>query len=177
MSISERHGIHVVSIIQAISIAILAISWVTAAVSDFRSMTIPNIISIVMIVAFVGLVPFSGLPLTTIVYSALTALMTFLVCFGLFASGAMGGGDAKLLTASALWFGFSIHALIFFINVALLGGLLTLIILFLRAKSAYLPILSAYLPSSLTEAKKIPYGIAIAAGGIINLENTLLLQP
>ncbi len=43
--------------------------------------------------------------------SACTSLagrrIVFLACFALFALNVMGGGDAKLLTASAVWFGFN----------------------------------------------------------------------
>ena len=51
--------------------------------------------------------------------------------FALFAAGIFGGGDAKLLAASALWFGWPGIARYIFV-VALLGGLLALVILGLR---------------------------------------------
>lgn len=162
--------------IQLIAAILLAFCWTSAAISDLRSMTIPNTISIVMIVGFAALAPLAGLSLEMIAYCLLASALTFCVCFGLFAINAMGGGDAKLLTASALWFGLSLPLVVFLVQTAFLGGLLTLAIVLLRARANSFPLLAIYLPSSLTSGNKIPYGIAISTSGIINLGNTVIHQ-
>lgn len=154
----------------------LCACWISAALSDLRTMTIPNSISIAMTIGFMVFAVVLGLPLETIAYCLLAALVTFTVCFGLFAINAMGGGDAKLLTASALWFGFSLPLVVFLVHTAFLGGLLTICILILRAKANQFHLLHAYLPPSLTSGRKIPYGIAISAAGLINLGNTTITQ-
>jgi prepilin peptidase CpaA len=119
------------------------------------------------VVAFVLIAPFAGLSFQQIGMSAIAALIVFLVCFALFAANVMGGGDAKILSAAALWFGFTPFLLLFVAAVGLFGGFLTFFILMLRAQSNTILAMGLSLPNSLAYAKKIPYGIAIAAGGFI----------
>jgi prepilin peptidase CpaA len=155
---------------------VLCACWISAALSDLRTMTIPNSISIAMTISFMVFAPALGLSLETIAYCLLAALITFAVCFGLFAINAMGGGDAKLLTASALWFGFSFPLVVFLVHTAFLGGLLTIGILILRAQANQFPLLNACLPPSIISGRKIPYGIAISAAGLCNLGYTTITQ-
>lgn len=80
-----------------------------------------------------------------------------------FAAGIFGGGDAKLLAASALWFGWS-GLFRYIMLVALMGGLLALVILGLR-RVAQVRAWSS--PEWLIKMRSgehgIPYGVAIAA--------------
>jgi prepilin peptidase CpaA len=138
-----------------------------AALSDLLTMTIPNRVSIILVIGFVLVAPFAGLSFPQIGMGALAALLVFLVCFALFAANVMGGGDAKLLSAAALWFGFTPSLLLFVAAVGLFGGLLTVLIVLLRTQSNTILAMGLSLPNSLVLAKKIPYGIAIAAGGFI----------
>ena len=71
-----------------------------AGFSDLRTMTIPNWISLALVGAFVvvGLV---FLPLETIGWRLLAGLLVLVLLFFANAVGIMGGGDAKLLAASA----------------------------------------------------------------------------
>ncbi len=78
----------------------------------------------------------------------------FAVCFILFVLNIMGGGDAKLLTALALWFGLTPSLLVFLVNVAFAGGILTLLILAIRWKAHLVTERGMWLPASLTTAKK-----------------------
>jgi prepilin peptidase CpaA len=155
---------------------VLCACWISAALSDLRTMTIPNTISIVMTIGFVLFAAALGISIETIAYCLLAALITFVVCFGLFAINVMGGGDAKLLTASALWFGFSFPLVVFLVHTAFLGGLLTILILILRVQAKQFHLLHAFLPSSITNGHKVPYGIAISAAGLINLGHTTITQ-
>ena len=138
-----------------------------AAATDLLTMTIPNRVSLLMAAAFFAIAPLSGLPLATIGMGLLAAFIVFLVCFALFALNVMGGGDAKLLSATALWFGFTPSLLLFVSAVGLFGGFLTFAILLMRGQSNTILAMGLPLPSSLILAKKIPYGIAIAAGGFV----------
>jgi prepilin peptidase CpaA len=79
----------------------------------------------------------------------------------------MGGGDAKLLSATALWFGFNESLAFMTTDVALIGGLLTLLILLVRSQSSTILAIGLPVPNSVLMAKKIPYGIAIAIGGFL----------
>ena len=53
------------------------------------------------------------------------------VAFVFFARGWIGGGDAKLAAATALWLGFD-HLLAYLLYASLFGGLLTLVLLQVR---------------------------------------------
>jgi prepilin peptidase CpaA len=138
-----------------------------AALSDLFTMTIPNRVSLILMAAFVVIAPLSGMPLPAIGMNLLAGLIVFLACFALFALNVMGGGDAKLLSAAAVWFGFNQSLLLFVAAVGVLGGLLTFFILLLRTKTNTILAIGLPLPNSLLLAKKIPYGIAIAIGGFI----------
>ncbi|CAA7623948.1 Flp pilus assembly protein, protease CpaA [Magnetospirillum sp. LM-5] len=67
-----------------------------------------------------------------------------------FARNILGGGDAKLLAACALWTGFD-ELSRFLVTTSLAGGVLALAVLCLRPAG---------------ESRRLPYGIAIAAGGL-----------
>lgn len=146
-----------------------------AALSDLFTMTIPNRVSLILAASFLLLAPLLGLSMPTIGMHLLCAAIVFSICFALFAANVMGGGDAKLLSAAALWFGFDQALLIFVVYVGYIGGLLTLLILMLRASSSTILAMGLPVPSSLLLAKKIPYGLAIAVGGFLAYPSSPLL--
>ncbi len=138
-----------------------------AAISDLLTMTIPNRVSVALVVSFMILALFGGMALSEIGLHFAGAAIVFFACFALFATKVMGGGDAKLLAAAALWFGFDPSLFSFVVYVTLIGGLLTVFIVLLRSQSSTIMAIGLPLPNSLLVAKKIPYGIAIAIGGIL----------
>ncbi|MBO9122177.1 MULTISPECIES: A24 family peptidase [unclassified Rhizobium] len=138
-----------------------------AAFSDLFTMTIPNRISIILIASFFAIALLTGMPLAEIGSHAAGALAVFVVCFILFATNTMGGGDAKLLTAAALWFGLSTAIVEFLGYVGIFGGLITLLILIIRMQTNTILAIGLPVPNSILLAKKIPYGIAIAIGGFL----------
>jgi len=138
-----------------------------AALSDLFTMTIPNRVSLVLALSFLLTAPLVGMQFEAIGLSLVAGLVVFMACFALFALNIMGGGDAKLLSAAALWFGLTNSLVLFVAAVGLFGGLLTFAILLLRTQSNTILAMGVPVPNSLILAKKIPYGIAIAAGGFI----------
>ncbi|QFI68253.1 Type IV prepilin peptidase TadV/CpaA [Sinorhizobium alkalisoli] len=104
------------------------------------------------------------------------AALVFAVCFFLFAANVMGGGDAKLLTASAVWFGLNASLVTFLLYVALFGGLLTIVVLFLRRQENTILASGIPFPRVLLTAEKIPYGVAIALGGFAAFPSSPLMQ-
>ncbi len=83
----------------------------------------------------------------------------------LFAAGKLGGGDVKLLAASALWFPIA-QGLQMLLAIALSGGALALLVLLARSfrqndRPSRLPFLNRGAP--------IPYGVAIVAGVVFAL--------
>lgn len=140
-----------------------------AAVSDLLTMKIPNVLCLGLAVLFIPAAWLNDMSAAAIGYSLGVSVAVFAVCFILFVLNIMGGGDAKLLTALALWFGLTPSLLVFLVNVAFAGGILTLLILVIRWKAHLVTERGMWLPASLTTAKKIPYGIAIAAGAILTM--------
>jgi len=81
------------------------------------------------------------------------ALAVFGLGAGLFALGAMGGGDVKLLGALALWIA-PLALVAFLMRMAIAGGVLTLVMLVLHRARAK------------PDKPEIPYGLAIAFAGL-----------
>ncbi|MGV1764215.1 A24 family peptidase [Rhizobium rhizogenes] len=161
--------------LEAATLLIFPLCLSVAAISDLLTMTIPNRVSLVLLGAFIVLAPFIGLTLPEIGMHAAGAAIVFCACFALFALNVMGGGDAKLLAASAIWFGFDPSLLTFLVYVAFLGGAVTIVILMIRSQSNAIMAMGLPLPNSLLIAKKIPYGIAIAIGGFLAFPSSPLV--
>lgn len=155
---------------------ILPLCLVFAAFTDILTMTIPNRVSAILICSFIIVAPFSDLSWYTIAMSFVAAIAVFAACFALFAINVMGGGDAKLLTASAVWFGFNGSLIVFMVAVAMIGGILTLGILLLRSRSQEIMATGFPIPDSLLVAKKVPYGIAIAIAGLLTYPEAPIVQ-
>ncbi|GCA48094.1 type IV leader peptidase family protein [Sinorhizobium sp. KGO-5] len=147
-----------------------------AAFSDLLTMRIPNHVSAVLFVSFLLIGPLMGFNLAQIGLHIAAAAAVFAVCFCLFAANVMGGGDAKLLTASAIWFGFNASLVAFLLYVSVFGGLLTLLVLFLRSQENLILAARIPVPRLLLTANKIPYGIAIACGGFAAYPSSPLMQ-
>ena len=88
----------------------------------------------------------------------------------LFVPGWIGGGDAKLAAATALWLGLD-PLLTWFTLFALFGGALTMAVLYYRRSSAPVRLYAVGFLRKLHDPKEgVPYGVALAAG-------TLMLWP
>lgn len=147
-----------------------------AALNDLLSMTIPNRIPLLLLLSFALVAPFSGMDLQTYATSFLAGAVVLFACFVMFAANVMGGGDAKLLTATAVWYGFNISLIEFLLSVAFMGGILTLGILLLRSRSQEIMTAGLPIPDSLLVAKKIPYGIGIGVAGLLTYGEAPLVK-
>lgn len=146
---------------QAIIFVVFPLCLAVAACSDFLTMLIPNRVSAILLISFIVVAPLTGLGLQEIAMHFAAGLIVFSVCFALFAFNLMGGGDAKLLTASAVWFGLTFSLLEYLIYVSFFGGLLTLAILSIRSHTNVILASGLPVPDHIMTAKKVPYGIAI----------------
>ncbi len=155
---------------------VLPICLALAALTDFLEMTIPNRIPVILVTAFLVAAPFSGLGLVDLAWHFTAAGSVFVVVFALFALNVMGGGDAKLLSAAALWFGFNTSLAEFLILTAYIGGALTILVILARAHWLKLEFVGIRLPQTLMVAKKIPYAIAIGAAGLIAYPSSPLVM-
>lgn len=155
-----------------ILLAIFPIMMAFCAAYDLLTMRIPNWLSAVLIIGFLAAAIFAGLPWQLIGMHFIAFLIALAVCIGLFIPGWIGGGDAKFAASTVLWMGMS-HAVPFLLYVAIAGGLLTIIILVFRfaVNAAMLPKWNWLL--KLHDKKVgVPYGIALAAAGLIIFPQT-----
>lgn len=140
-----------------------------AGAMDLLTMTIPNRISLVLVAAFALAAAISGLPLDTLLINHVAVGAAMLVAgIAMFSLGWMGGGDAKLLAASALWLGYD-HLMPFLVLVSLLGGVLALAILGYRRfvpMAAVIGTVPKWAERLHENGTGIPYGIAISGGAL-----------
>lgn len=136
-----------------------------AAASDVRARIIPNRIPLAIAALFLpaaalGVMP--SWPMHLLVFA-----IAFAICLALFAFNLMGGGDAKLIPAVALWVAPG-DLPMFLIAMTLFGGLLALVLM-VRARLRA-PVDGAAAP----EQPTLPYGVAIAAGGLAVLAEPIV---
>jgi prepilin peptidase CpaA len=162
--------------IEAAIFVIFPLCLAFAAFSDLFTMTIPNRISVILLGSFLIVAPLAGLNLAVIGMHVVAGLIVFTVCFTLFAFNIMGGGDAKLLTASAVWFGFNSSLMEFVTYVSIFGGALTLVILVMRKQEDMILAYGLPVPPLLLTATKVPYGIAIGLGAFFAYPSSPLMQ-
>jgi|SRR5579872_485351 len=138
-----------------------------AAFSDLFTMTISNRISIALVVGFFALAFALHMPLHDILRHLGCGLVVLTVTFLFFAFRWVGGGDAKLAAATALWLGFD-QLWDYGIYAALFGGALTLVILLLR-RWPLPPILitQEWIARLHDQDAGVPYGIALAIAGLM----------
>jgi prepilin peptidase CpaA len=138
-----------------------------AAVSDLLTMTISNRVSLLLAGGFLMLAVLSGMGPTDILLHVGAGAIVLVAAFLCFAMGWIGGGDAKIAAAAALWFGFA-HLMNYLLYASLFGGTLTLLLIQFRQWP--LPYALAGQPWLLRlHAKEsgIPYGIALAIGALM----------
>ena len=143
-----------------------------AAASDLLTMTISNRVQIVLAAGFLVLALAGGMPPMEILSHAGAGAIVLMCSFGFFMRGWIGGGDAKLAAATALWLGFD-HLLPYLFYASLLGGALTLLLLQFRLLP--LPAMLAAQPWVERLHRKngdIPYGIALAAAALLVYPDT-----
>jgi prepilin peptidase CpaA len=137
-----------------------------AASSDLFTMTISNRLSLALAGGFVLLALVTGMSWPAAGMHLAAAALVLVVAFVFFTRGWIGGGDAKLAAATALWFGFD-YLLDYMIYASLFGGALTILLLQFRK----LPLPNAlarqeWIQRLHDQAGGVPYGIALAAAAL-----------
>jgi len=147
-----------------------------AGAMDLFTMTIPNRISIGLVAAFVVAAVLAPLGWYELASHLGAGFLMLAIGIALFAGGFLGGGDAKLLAAAALWFGLE-NLLQYLVLVSIAGGLLVMAILLYRRTAP--PMWLCRQPWAMrlhTKAGGVPYGIALAAAGLWLYPSTPWLQ-
>jgi prepilin peptidase CpaA len=138
-----------------------------AAASDLFTMTISNRVSLALAGGFLGLAVLGGMGLHDIAAHLAAGAAVLAVAFACFAFGWIGGGDAKVAAAAALWFGFA-HLLDYLLYASLFGGALTLVLLqFRQWPLPYALGGQGWLLRLHSKETGIPYGIALAIGALM----------
>jgi len=187
----ERHSPMLFLIIFLACVFAALGAGVLGAWSDFQGLKISNIYTVVVLITFC--VAYASIWLSGadhVFFPILSHLLAAVIVFGvtavMFSFGALGAADSKLGTAFALWVG--IPGLpIFLFWMALMGGVLGVAALvFKKLKPITAPKENSWIAQVQGGQSKVPYGIAIAFGGIVsfaivgylNVNNlSLLLMP
>jgi prepilin peptidase CpaA len=142
----------------------LAAILVVAAVVDVRTFTISNRLNLTVALlapVYWASVALSPWPDMAVQIAAAATVFVLFACA--FYAGMMGGGDVKLAAALALWFS-PFATVKFLVLTSLAGGVLTLVVLvWHRARNR-------------EGRPEIPYGVAIAFGGLAILTQRFLNQ-
>ena len=145
-------------------LGLLATLLIAAAVLDLRSRTIPNTLNLA--IALLAIPFWAATGLAWWPDAALQVGVAGLV-FGLFAVvfwlGGMGGGDVKLVAAIALWLPWE-AVIVLLVLMSLAGGALTVAMVARRWMARN--------PGQM----EIPYGVAIAFGGLCLIGQRFLYQ-
>jgi len=147
-----------------------------AAANDIYEFKIPNWISIVLILAYPAAGLAVGASAQLLMEGFLIASAALVVSFGLFAAKFFGGGDAKLFAATAPWIGVGGLGT-FLVSTAIAGMFLAFILIAFR-KTPPLPVyVQAPWVMRLHQRKHdLPYGVAIAIGGLLSFSQTPFFQ-
>jgi prepilin peptidase CpaA len=138
-----------------------------AAATDLLTMTIPNKVSLGLVLSFAAFAVMGGLSWDAVMMHVAAGALVLAVAFGMFAAGWIGGGDAKLAAATALWLGFP-TMVEYLLIASLFGGLLTTVIVLMR--DLPLPSFASHWEwlSRLHDRKSgVPYGIALALAALL----------
>lgn len=146
-----------------------------AAIKDAMSFTIPNWLNGAIVLLFpVAAIAF-GMSWADFGIHLAVGAAALVLGMALFAPGWIGGGDAKLIAAAALWFGWP-DAGMFLAKSALMGGALAVILLMLRRMVPATNLSAGWVAKTpLAEGAPAPYGIALAAGAFWTLPGSTLL--
>lgn len=163
-------------VVMILGMMVLPLLLALAAGWDLASYTIPNLLPLGIAVAFLIFAALSGLSGAAWGAHLAAGLVALVAGFALFALRWIGGGDAKLFAATAVWFGFG-DLMSYAVVAALLGGVLTVALLV--ARRVPLPatlIRQGWIARLHDHRSGIPYGVALAAGALVVLPSAQILR-
>jgi prepilin peptidase CpaA len=150
-----------------LALAAGALSW--SAVVDVRRFIIPNIAPATVAIAFLMMSPF--MPTSFLVNGVFTGIIVLAIGVFVFARGWMGGGDVKLFAAASLWAGIDNFAT-FAVATSLAAGALALVVLSPIGRMMPLHPAAMTLGRRPAHRQPMPFGVAVAAGGVYLIFNT-----
>ena len=165
-------------LVQAALVALFPALAIAAALKDATSYTIPNWIPLALAAAFAPAAFAMGLPLGLVGLHLGVGAAALVLGMAMFALNWIGGGDAKLFAAAALWLGWPAAAT-YAAMTGLAGGALALTLLTLRSGylRPYVVTGPAWFARLAEPGENVPYGVAIAVGALVALPGSSLLAP
>lgn len=157
-------------LVQACLVAVLPALLIVVALSDLTTYRIRNWISLAMIAGFALAAPAMGLSLQTIGLHVGVGAAALVLGAVMFALGWIGGGDAKVFAAAALWLGWPAAAT-YGLATCMAGGALATGLLALRSGylRPYMVTGPAWMHRLAEPGENVPYGVAIAIGALAAL--------
>lgn len=155
-----------------LTLSIFPILLVAAGIGDFLTMRIPNWLNGALIGSFFVMVFIAGMPFDIVKWHLAAAGIVLAGGIILFFTIGFGGGDAKMLAASALWIGWS-SLIPFLLYTAIAGGGLALLVIIWRRIGHESDLRGVvWFRNLFNKQIKVPYGVAIAIGGIVAFSET-----
>ncbi|HKR89086.1 MAG TPA: prepilin peptidase, partial [Phenylobacterium sp.] len=144
------------------------------------SYRIPNWISLALMTGFLAAAAASlaaGTPASALGLNLAVGAAGLVAGVVMFALGWIGGGDAKLFAAAALWIGWP-GAMTFLAVTGLAGGGLALLLLGLRSPVLRPMVLAgpAWFTRLAEPGENVPYGVAIAVGALAAFPVSVLVK-
>lgn len=161
------------SLAEVFILVIFPAAMIFAAAMDIFTMTISNRISLALVGGFFVLGVLTGLPPETYLDHMGAGAAMLGIAFAMFCFGWIGGGDAKLFATTALWLGWG-HLLDYALLLSILGGFLTIALMI--GRTIPLPLVAIkfeWIVRLHKPSGDIPYGVALAAAGLIVYPQTL----
>lgn len=147
----------------AVTAVFVGVLLVAAAV-DVVQRRIPNWTVAALIMTYV-LAVLLGVSPSVWYWGLSAAAITLVVTYGLYHFGMIGAGDAKLMSAAALFAG--LHGLgLFALITVLVGGAMAVGVIMLNPRRAMRGLTAAGRAEA--SGRGIPYGVAIASGAVIS---------
>jgi prepilin peptidase CpaA len=154
------------------ALAFFPVMMVFAGLMDVMTMKIRNRVVVGLVLGYAVLAPLAGIAFDEMGLSLALAGGVFLAGFTMFSMGWIGGGDAKLATATVLWLG-AAHVLPYLVYTALLGGVLTLAVLaFRRVKLPASWTVPEWVERLHSPQAGVPYGAAMAPAALLVFPHT-----
>lgn len=149
--------------IQASALALLALAGATGAWLDLSRRTLPNWLCLAAFAVGIGCTgAIGGIPLAGLALGH--SVIALLIGMVLFATGMIGGGDAKFYAGLAAWFPIG-QGLFLLVSVGLAGFVLSLAVLAAARRRRRRPQVGLARQADAAFGK-VPYGVAIAVGAV-----------
>jgi prepilin peptidase CpaA len=136
--------------------------------SDLLTLTIPNLVSLILAFSYLAFSAWLGTPWVLVAMHVACCLVVLAITFILFEMRYIGGGDAKLASATALWLGIE-NLLEYLLVFSIIGGAVALSIMTIRWYDHADRASSYRLLARVADkaSNHMPYGVALGTAGVL----------